>query len=76
MCQIMGFHRDTFYKFRRAFQRGGVASLVEERRGPRGPHPNRGNPEIEAGILAYALRWPAALATFELSDAPIRMRVL
>lgn len=57
-CQIMGFHRDTFYEVRRAFQCGGVAGLVEERRGPRGPHPNRVSPEIEAEILAYALQWP------------------
>lgn len=40
-CKIMGFHRDTFYEVRRAFQTGGVASLVEQERGPRNPHPNR-----------------------------------
>lgn len=38
-CEIMGYHRDTFYEVRRAFQVGGVAALVEERRGPRSPHP-------------------------------------
>jgi transposase InsO family protein len=57
-CQIMGFHRDTFYEVRRAFQCGGVAGLVEDRRGPRGPHPNRVSAEIESEILAYALQWP------------------
>jgi hypothetical protein len=35
----MGYHRDTFYEVRRAFQMGGVAALVENRRGARGPHP-------------------------------------
>ncbi len=35
-CRIMGDHRDTFCEVRRAFQVGGVAALVEQRRGPRG----------------------------------------
>jgi transposase-like protein len=53
-CRLMGYHRDTFYEARRAFQVGGVQALVEQRRGPRGPHPNRVSPEIEARILASA----------------------
>jgi transposase InsO family protein len=57
-CKIMGYHRDTFYELRRAFQMGGVAALVEERRGPRNPHPNRVSPEIEEKILAYCLERP------------------
>ena len=57
-CRIMGYHRDTFYEVRRAFQVGGVAALVEQRRGPRGPHPNRVAEDIEAKILAYALEHP------------------
>lgn len=31
-CKIMGYHRDTFYEVRRAFQTIGVAGLVESRR--------------------------------------------
>src|SRR5205809_7341859 len=68
-CRIMGYHRDTFYEVRRAFQVGGVAALVEQRRGPRGPHPNRVADEGEARILAYALDHPthvAQLITTEL----------
>jgi Winged helix-turn helix len=57
-CRLMGYHRDTFYEVRRAFQTGGVAALVEQRRGPRGPHPNRVAPEIEEQIRAYALEHP------------------
>jgi transposase InsO family protein len=57
-CRLMGYHRDTFYEVRRAFQIGGVQALVEQRRGPRGPHPNRVSPEIEARILAYGLDHP------------------
>ncbi|MDJ0853042.1 MAG: helix-turn-helix domain-containing protein [Myxococcota bacterium] len=55
-CRIMGYHRDT--EVRRAFQVGGVAGLVEERRGPKGPHPNRVSEEVEEKILAYALDHP------------------
>ena len=43
-CRLMGYHRDTFYEVKRAFQVGGIAALVEEKRGPRGPHPNRVSP--------------------------------
>jgi transposase InsO family protein len=57
-CKIMGYHRDTFYEVRRAFQVGGVAALVEEKRGPRNPHPNRVAPEVEERILQYALECP------------------
>jgi len=57
-CKIMGYHRDTFYEVRRAFQVGGVAALVEQKRGPRGPHPSRVAPEIEEQILQYALDVP------------------
>ena len=57
-CRIMGYHRDTFYEVRRAFQVGGVAALAEEKRGPRHPHPNRVAPEVEEKILDYALSFP------------------
>ncbi|HXH82653.1 MAG TPA: helix-turn-helix domain-containing protein [Candidatus Tectomicrobia bacterium] len=46
------------YEVRRAFQVGGVAALVEQRRGPRGPHPNRVSDAVKAKILAYALEHP------------------
>ena len=38
-CQIMGYHRDSFYEIRRSFQQGGVSALVEESEGgePRTP---------------------------------------
>jgi len=57
-CRIMGYHRDSFYELRRAFQVGGVQALIEQCRGPRGPHPNRVSAEVEAQILAYALDHP------------------
>jgi transposase InsO family protein len=54
----MGYHRDTFYEIRRAFQVGGVDALLEKKRGPREPHPNRVSPEIEQKILEKALEHP------------------
>jgi transposase InsO family protein len=57
-CKIMGFHRDTFYEARRAFQTSGVGALVEQRRGARGPHPNRVSAEAEARVLEYCLSRP------------------
>src|SRR5688572_18571499 len=57
-CRVMGYHRDTFYEVRRAFQVGGVNALVEQRRGPQAPHPNRVEPEVEERILAYSLVRP------------------
>jgi len=57
-CKIMGYHRDSFYEIRRAFQTGGVSALVEEKRGPRAPHPNRVSTEVETRILDYALTKP------------------
>lgn len=57
-CQIMGYHRDSFYEIKRAFQVGGVAALVESKRGPRLPHPNRVSPEVEQKILDFSLKEP------------------
>lgn len=57
-CKIMGYHRDTFYEVRRAFQVGGVAALVEKKRGPKNPHPNRVPAGTEEKILALCLEQP------------------
>ncbi len=43
-CKIMGYHRNTFFEVRRAFQVGDTAALAEQLRGARGPHPNRVSP--------------------------------
>lgn len=63
-CQLMGYHRDSFYEIKRAFQTGGVAALVEQRRGPRGPHPNRVAPEVEQAILDFCLAHPTKGSQF------------
>jgi hypothetical protein len=56
--QTHGYYRDTFYDVKRAFQTGGTASLLEQRRGARAPHQNRVAPEVEAKILEMALQVP------------------
>jgi hypothetical protein len=40
-CKMMGCHGDPFYEVERAFQVGGVQSLIDQKHGPRGPHTNR-----------------------------------
>ena len=57
-CDIMGYYPSTFYKVLCAFKAGGVAALVEKKRGPKNPHPNRMAPKIEQQILALCLEWP------------------
>jgi len=49
-CRIMGYHCDSFYEIRRAFQVGGLAALVDKKRGSRGPHPNRICPKSKNGF--------------------------
>ena len=67
-AKIMGVHRDSFYEVRRAFQAGGVAALVEQKRGPRNPHPNRVAPDVEERILAYCLEVPTRGAARVAND--------
>ena len=57
-CKIMGYHRDTFYKVRRAFKIDGVAALLEKKPGSEGLHSNRVAPEIELQVLALCLERP------------------
>jgi transposase InsO family protein len=67
-CAIMGHHRDSLYEIKRAFQMGGTAALVESRRGPRNPHPNRVAPEVEQSILDYSLKFSSHGATRTASE--------
>ena len=57
-CKVMGFSRDTFYRYRKAVEDGGVNSLLEKSR--RAPNlKNRTSPEIEAAIIELAVEEPA-----------------
>ncbi len=67
-ARIMGFHRDSFYEVRKAFQSGGVAALIEQRRGARNPHPNRVSEEVEHAVLDYCLKHPTYGAARAAND--------
>ena len=57
-CKVMGFSRDTFYRYQKAVEEGGVNSLLA--RSKRVPNiKNRTAPEIEEAILKMSVEEPA-----------------
>ena len=57
-CKVMGYSRDTFYRYKQAVEEGGVEALIEKSR--RKPNfRNRTAPEIEEAIVALAIDEPA-----------------
>ena len=57
-CKVMGYSRDTFYRYKEAVDEGGVDALLEENR--RKPNrKNRVDPLIEEAVVAHALEEPA-----------------
>ena len=57
-CKVMGYSRDTFYRYRQAVEDGGVDALLDRSR--RKPNfRNRTAPEIEEAIVALAIDQPA-----------------
>lgn len=57
-CKIMGFSRDTFYRYHELVQDGGVDSLIT--RSKRTPNlKNRVDDTVESAVLEYALEQPA-----------------
>ena len=57
-CRIMGFSRDSFYRFKDLYEKGGEAALIEMSR--RVPNPkNRVAETIERRILELVLEQPA-----------------
>jgi transposase len=57
-CKIMGFSRDTFYRYKEAVDDGGVEALFEKSR--RKPNlRKRVDPLIEDAVLKYAVEDPA-----------------
>lgn len=57
-CKIMGYSRDTFYRYQAAKQSGGVEALFDENR--RQPNfKNRIDDRIAQRVLAYAIEQPA-----------------
>lgn len=57
-CKVMGFSRDTFYRYQAAVETGGVEALIDANR--RKPNiKNRVEEETEAAVTAFALEQPA-----------------
>src|SRR6478752_5413160 len=57
-CKVMGFSRDTFYRYKSAVEEGGVESLLDKSR--RTPNlKNRVDEVTEAAVLAVAIDYPA-----------------
>lgn len=57
-CKVMGFSRDTFYRYQELAQEGWVDALIS--RSKRTPNlKNRIDPAIEKAVLDYAVEQPA-----------------
>lgn len=57
-CKVMGFSRDTFYRYQAAVETGGVEALIDANR--RKPNPkNRVEEASESAVTAFALEQPA-----------------
>ncbi len=57
-CKVMGYSRDTFYRYKEAVETGGIENLLDKTR--RKPNlKNRIDEVTESGVIAMAVEFPA-----------------
>ena len=57
-CKIMGFSRDTFYRYREASEQGGIEALIDKSR-KRTNYKNRVDDKTELEIVSITVDFPA-----------------
>lgn len=56
-CRILGYSRETFYRYQEAVEKGGVEALIDRSR--KQPNlANRVDPAIEKRVVEYAIEYP------------------